>query len=156
TILDRAAILAGVAPDWLIEDILQQDSLATLFGAPESFKSFVLLDAACSVATGLPFLGKFPVKLTGDVVYVYAEGGPRFGKRLRAWETHYSKQADRLFGVAVPVNMLGTEPERLVENIVARGISLVMIMLDTLARCFGGGDENSTQHMNGFVQGCDL
>jgi hypothetical protein len=30
-----------------------------------------------------------------------------------------------------------------------------MIVLDTLARCFGGGDENSTQDMSKFVSACD-
>lgn len=29
-------------------------------------------------------------------------------------------------------------------------------MLDTLARCFGGGDENSTQDMSKFVMACDV
>jgi len=31
----------------------------------------------------------------------------------------------------------------------------VLIVLDTLARCFGGGDENSTQDMSRFVSACD-
>jgi hypothetical protein len=31
-----------------------------------------------------------------------------------------------------------------------------LIVLDTLARCFGGGDENSTQDMSNFVMACDL
>jgi hypothetical protein len=30
-----------------------------------------------------------------------------------------------------------------------------IVVIDTLARCFGGGDENSTQDMGMFVRGCD-
>ena len=156
TILNREQILEAVAPDWLIKDILTQDSLAALYGAPESFKSFVLLDAACSVATGKPFLGKFTVRLPGDVLYVYAEGGRSFSKRLRAWEHYHGIEATRLFGVAAPVNMLSLDPERLLEDIKSKGIVPELIILDTLARCFGDGDENSTQHMNAFVRGCDM
>jgi hypothetical protein len=31
----------------------------------------------------------------------------------------------------------------------------VLIVLDTMARCFGAGDENSTKDMNAFIAGCD-
>jgi hypothetical protein len=30
-----------------------------------------------------------------------------------------------------------------------------LIVIDTLNRCFGGGDENSTKDMSAFVAGCD-
>ncbi len=157
TLLDRAAILATSPPDWLIEDILPQEAFGLLFGAPEAYKSFVALDAACSVATGKPFLGRFPVKLPcpGDVVYVYGEGGRGFGRRLRAWEAYHGVNAVRLHGIAAPVNMLTNEPERLAEVIRAAAVDPALIVLDTLARCFGHGDENSTQDMNAFVGGCD-
>lgn len=30
-----------------------------------------------------------------------------------------------------------------------------MIILDTLARCFGGNDENDARDMGAFIRGCD-
>lgn len=30
-----------------------------------------------------------------------------------------------------------------------------LIILDTLARCFGGSDENAAKDMGAFIQGCD-
>src|SRR5262249_23253233 len=34
-------------------------------------------------------------------------------------------------------------------------IAALHIVIDTLNRCFGGGDENSTKDMSAFVKGCD-
>lgn len=31
-----------------------------------------------------------------------------------------------------------------------------LIELDTLARCFGGNDENAAKDMGAFIQGCDI
>ena len=44
---------------------------------------------------------------------------------------------------------------QLMEAIDAVGAKPGLIVLDTLARCFGGGDENSTQDMSRFVSACD-
>jgi putative DNA primase/helicase len=135
--------------------VIPQDSFAQLYGAPKSYKSFVALDAACSIATGRPFLGTFEVLRKGDVVYVYGEGGRGIGRRLRAWELHNGCEAERFFGIGQPVDMLGNDPDRIVDAIKVVAASPALIVIDTLARCSGGGDENSTQDMNAFVRGCD-
>lgn len=154
-ILNREAILANDEPEWLIEGLYTQDSLAQVFGKPDAYKTFFALGVACSVATGTPFLGTYSPMRTGDVVYVYGEGGRGIGKRLRAWEVYHDCEATRFFGIAEPVDMLSNEPDRLIADIKAAPICPVLIILDTLARCFGGGDENSTKDMNAFVRGCD-
>src|SRR5205814_6513929 len=100
-------------------------------------------------------LGTYNVMRTGDVVYIYGEGGRGIGKRLHAWEVANDCKAEHFFGIPEPVDMLSEEPERVVADIKAAGISPVLIVLDTLARCFGAGDENSTKDMNAFVAGCD-
>jgi hypothetical protein len=43
----------------------------------------------------------------------------------------------------------------LMQAIESLGEPPALIVLDTLARCFGGGDENSTQDMSKFVSACD-
>lgn len=37
----------------------------------------------------------------------------------------------------------------------ATGMPIRLIILDTLARCFGGSDENAAKDMGAFIQGCD-
>ena len=31
-----------------------------------------------------------------------------------------------------------------------------MVVIDTLARCFGGNDENDARDMGAFIEGCDV
>jgi hypothetical protein len=154
TILSRADILASPESAWLVAGLVPLDSLAVLFGPSDSFKSFLAVGVACCVASGTDFLGH-EVKRQGAVVYVYAEGGRGVSKRLRAWEKHNNHEAGLFFGIAEPVDMLGDDPDKLIADIRAKTLQPALIVLDTMARCFGGGDENSTRDMSRFVSGCD-
>lgn len=58
---------------WTIEDWLPDRTVAMMVAPPGSFKTWVELDAAVSVASGRPFLGTFPVKRTGPVIIVQQE-----------------------------------------------------------------------------------
>lgn len=142
---------------WLIEGLIPLDSLVELFGPSDSYKSFFAIAVACCVATGTDCLGH-AVKGAGNVVYVYAEGGRGIPKRRRAWERHNNNgaKARRFHGIAEPVNMIEDDhPKALIEDIRAKSLHPRLIVLDTKARCFGDGDENSTRDMNKFVTGCD-
>ncbi len=60
-----------------------------IIGAPfKTCKSLVGIDAAISIATGLPFLGSFTVPAPMSVVYFSGEGGPcvaqEYGRRIAA------------------------------------------------------------------------
>jgi RecA-family ATPase len=154
-ILNREKLLETPEPDWLIDGLFLQESLAQVFGEPDAWKTFLGIGVACSVATGKAFLGTYEPKCTGDVVYIYGEGGRGIGKRLRAWEMYHDCEATRFFGIAEPVDMLSNEPDKVIADIKAATLSPRLITLDTLARCFGDGDENSTKDMNAFVRGCD-
>ena len=50
--IDEAGLSSIRAPEWLIEDFLSQGSYAILFGAAGSFKTFIALDMALTIATG--------------------------------------------------------------------------------------------------------
>ena len=71
-------------PEPLLEGLLFLDSLAMLFGPSGEGKSFVAIDWALSVATGLDWCEK-PVA-PGRVIYVSAEGRGGLGQRITAWE----------------------------------------------------------------------
>jgi hypothetical protein len=47
------------------------------------------------------------------------------------------------------------EVDALVDCAKSAGLSPRIVVIDTLARCFIGGDENSTRDMGLFVHGCD-
>lgn len=64
---------AGAGTTWLVQDWLPDKSITFLVSPPESYKTWLLLDLAASVATGQPFLGKFALNGTGPALIIQQE-----------------------------------------------------------------------------------
>lgn len=76
-------------PGWLIPGFWMKQSHGIVAGEPKSMKTTLFMDAMISVATGAPFLGKYPVEETGKVLYVQNENAEwimrdRFEKMLKS------------------------------------------------------------------------
>jgi len=69
---------------WIVDDYIESDSLAQVFGDPGGGKSFVAIDIACCVATGSAWHGH-QVK-QGAVFYIAGEGHNGLARRFKAWE----------------------------------------------------------------------
>lgn len=155
-ILSRADMRDREPPEYLIDEVITEKSVMAIYGPSGSLKSFAAIDLGMAVAHGIPWQGK-DVK-QGAVVYVTGEGTAQIGHRLDAWDmangTVGSDAPFHLIPVGVPVSD-PTWVSNLIEDIEAAGISPVMIWLDTLARTFGAGDENSQKDMNAYVNGVD-
>jgi hypothetical protein len=86
-------LLANIKPPkWLVKDILTIGGLGFIAGEPKSFKSWVGLDLAVSIATGTRFLNNFEVMNPGPVLYLQEEDSPstiktRYTKVLRSKKT---------------------------------------------------------------------
>ena len=59
-ILNYQQMMQMPAPAWLIEGILPERALTLMFGDSNSFKSFLAVDMACHIATGLDWQGRRP------------------------------------------------------------------------------------------------
>ena len=145
-------------PEWLLRGILERDTFALVFGDPGCGKSFLAIDWAARVATGTPWRGE--AVQGGPVVYVAGEGQRGFGRRIRAWELHHGVSlAEKPLYLSPAVAMPDPGDLAALTNAIDTGVATVgqpaLIVLDTLARNFGGGDENSTQDMTRFVAACD-
>lgn len=68
----------------LIGDLLHVNEITLMYGQPGSFKSFVAIGAACSVALGRDW-GEHRVPQPRHVMYVAAEGGTGAAWRIEAW-----------------------------------------------------------------------
>src|SRR5690606_17316367 len=64
------------APGWTIRDFWTRRSHGIIAGEPKSFKTTIALDMAVSVASGRPFLGKYPVEDQGPVLVIQEENSP--------------------------------------------------------------------------------
>lgn len=148
-----AALNALPPAQWQIAEHWTVGGFNCLFGPPSSGKSFVAIDQALCIATGKAYLSKFPVK-QGPVCYVAAEGASGIRKRIHAWLKYYRMSAPSNFVVIPAVFNLLEKDEAAVLAEIAReslGTNPAAIFIDTLARNFGGGDENSTKDMNSFI-----
>ena len=78
-------------------------------------------------------------------------------QRYSAWlKEHGLTAAPNFRALAVPVDMLDAKTVgSLAIAILNAGLKPRLIVVDTVARCFGAGDENQTRDMNAFVKGCD-
>ena len=155
TVLDAAALLALPPPEYLVEDVLVQDTLAVLYSPAGAGKSFGALDLALSIATGTPWQGR-AVK-SGAVVYIAAEGGAGLGQRVRAWMTkHQVARIDNAWFVLGAVNLLDEdEVTAFLAELSEVAVKPLLLIADTLARCLVGGDENSAKDMGIAVAALD-
>lgn len=145
-ILGRDDLRALPQPEPLIDRTLDRNTVALLAGPPSSYKSFAALDWACSIATGKPWQGRGTV--SGRVVLVAAEGAYGLNQRVSAWEEHHRIPVpnDRLTIVSQAVQL--QRPNELAELIeTVRSEPTAMVIIDTLARCAVGLDENSAKDM---------
>jgi 5S rRNA maturation endonuclease (ribonuclease M5) len=150
-LLDSAALDQLPDPEPLIDGILYRDSLAWLHGKPGHGKSFVALDWAACVSTGLPW--QMHGTTQGQVLYVIAEGVSGLRQRVRAWEDHTRAGAGVTF-LPVAVQLLNhADVEALIT--VASDLEPVFIVVDTQARVTVGGDENSAKDMGELVAAAD-
>jgi len=119
---------------WLLEGELPQRAFAFLLGPSGVGKSFLALDYAMRVAQ------------QAAVVYVVAERLDHFRPRLDAWLQHYGGSDERLFICPRAVDLLNEDEfNEFYATIAPQQPQLLVV--DTLARCTVGADENSAQMM---------
>lgn len=146
-------------PEFLIDSLMETSVLALIFGDPGCGKSFAAIDMALCVATGTPFHGH-DVK-QGPVFYIAGEGFNGLARRFAAWSKHRSVDIEDapLFVSNRPAQFLDSGSAEQVSEAVAalaeQHGNPALIVIDTLARNFGPGDENSTSEMGQFVAAID-
>ncbi len=126
------------------------------YGASGSGKSFVLQDLACSIASGVDWLGRYPLD-QGLVCYIMAEGQAGLRQRTAAWLQHHELGAEWLgqfMVVRQPINFLESGDVddlcRAIETATGN-ITPSLVIVDTMHRCLCGGDENSAQDVGAFL-----
>src|SRR5262249_27101313 len=154
-VLDAQALEALPRPTFLVEDMLVQRTMAVAYGGAGSGKSFVALDLVLAVAAGSGWHGKTVQR--GATVYVAAEGGIGLGQRVQVWKT--SKKGSTVpdaWVVLEPINLLNEhDVQTFLATLAEEKVAPVLVVLDTLARCLLGGDENSARDMGIAVAALD-
>jgi hypothetical protein len=141
-------------PRWLVPGLLVEDSVAAIYGAPESGKSFLALDIAMAVAGGVDWHGRRVSD--GGVLYVAAEGASGLGKRVRAWEIDRGIDVGK-FPLWLDHGEINLAAERdggvraFVSDVVEELGPLRLVVIDTLNQTAAGADENSAKDMGRYI-----
>ena len=148
-----------VQQSFIIKGLVPAESLMSIYGPSGSYKSFQALSWGCHIAAGIEWDGKKVEQ--GSVLYVAGEGGPQVAKRIKAWEKESGVEVPGLVRVDRPVLPSEREEQQFIIDCCRAieeesGMPVKMIVFDTLARCFGGNDENSAKDMGAFIHGCDV
>lgn len=129
-------------PSFLVEDMIPAGGLTLFYGQMGSYKSFLVLDQAMTLAhAGM------------EVVYVAGEGGRGLELRAAAWKLAHSFQG------SVPLHVIDDMPWaskpsemiEMIEAIRAKSLKPKLVVIDTVARAMVGLNENDAADASEFV-----
>ena len=137
--------------DWLVDGVLANKGIATIYGASGSSKSFVAIDLAMNLALGNAWFG-IPVITKVPVVYVALEGFTGVVKRLQGWCKHYKWYPNNL---EVTRDELLLAENKSVDDFISfyrgREFSGGIVIIDTLNNACPNIDENHAGAMSGVI-----
>lgn len=147
--------------DFLVEGLLERDSLVGVFGESGAGKSFFVIDLLSSISAGISFHGR-PVQ-QAPTIYICGEGRKGIIKRNRAWnlgrwENPNGKKP--FYPVTMEVSLPDERMEEKLIDLIDCTISEHdiptpgVIALDTLARTLSG-DENSNADVSAYIRCLD-
>lgn len=144
-------------PNWIIKDLISERSTVLLYGPTQSYKSFISLEIALSVAMGRDTFGG--QTLAGKVFYSALEGSAHLKKARRAWRlgrqiggriSNFYLGLAPLVGIPDEVTEYGNEIAKRCGNEKPR-----LIIIDTLGKSMAGLNENDAQDAGRFIRFCD-
>ncbi|MER2606043.1 MAG: AAA family ATPase [Siculibacillus sp.] len=142
---------------WLVKGLLVDGGLSAIYGPPGTSKTFVALDLALHVAHGRDWFGRRVA--AGAVVYVSGEGQSGMLLRMKAWRQAKGDGTRAPFAlVPSSVNLFDddTGADILIADVKAHAaaldVPLRLVVLDTLSRMIGSGDEDKARDINVVVQ----
>jgi len=146
-------------PDEIVEGVLTAGDGSILYGDSNSGKTFFVIDLACAVARGVPWMGKQTEP--GLVIYLAAESPASVRSRIQAYQRHHGVKVPNFAIVQSPIDLFDGDADtdkliQLVKQIEwQKGQQARLIIGDTLARLSAGANENAGQDMGLVVRRFD-
>ncbi len=161
------AIQPVLSSRYLVKGWLDRGAASVVYGESNVGKTFLALDLATHVAGSRDWHG---CKVSpnqggiGYVVYVAGEGGTGINNRIEAIRRdrpdliETTEKSSSFLLLPTTIDLCGVGDAVALQDALihlgARSASLIVI--DTLARAMGGGDENTAKDMGAFVRNIDL
>jgi len=142
---------------YVVKGLFGRGQIIVCWGPPGSGKTFVVMEMACAVGSGQRWRGRRT--RNGVVIYVLAESSrPYAENRIAGLKREYPAMAEaKVLFVPLALNLLhgeGGDVERVIEtakHLAQERGEVALIVIDTLAVTFGGGDENKSEDMGAYV-----
>jgi archaellum biogenesis ATPase FlaH len=142
---------------YLVKGLFDRGQMIVLWGPPGSGKTFAALSLGAHIGAGKSWAGRRVKR--GKVLYVCAESTrKRLENRMRALLDAYPELDNtELFLVPLTLDLLNGDADILAVLAACEQIEdVALIVVDTLAVTFGGGDENSSEDMGKYVSNMKL
>ena len=140
---------------YVVKGIFGKGQIVVTWGAPGAGKTFVIMEMACSIGAGKPWHGRRTRK--GIVLYVAAESARAYiENRFAALKANKPELSEaEVLVIPHALDLLHhSDVDRVIETAKLLEHELgevVLIVIDTLAVTFGGGNENDPKDMNLYV-----
>jgi RecA-family ATPase len=149
----------STAKQWIVKDVIGAGEFSLWVAKPGTAKSVLLCDIGCHIAAGKAWHGR---KVDpGLVVFFAAERKALTERRIAAWRKTHNE-------TGVPFAVVGGKLDLTTGLIDAKALALSikgmeeksglpcrLVILDTVTRTFGAGDQNSSKDMQRFIQSAD-
>ncbi|WP_050929474.1 AAA family ATPase [Aestuariivita boseongensis] len=159
------AIKPVLSSRYLVKGWIDRGTTSVVYGQSNVGKTFFALDLAMHVAACVPWHGAKvspATETSGCVVYIASEGGSGLHNRIEAIRRQRPdlvEKAERRRSFTLLQSVLdlctSTDARELVRALDALPLSIDLVVIDTLARTMGDGDENTTRDMGAFVRSLD-
>ena len=151
---------------YLVKGWLDRGGASVVYGEPNAGKTFFALDLAFHIAARLPWHG---VRVDGQavinhkcrVIYIACEGGTGVDNRVEAMKLERPDIAAHASNGSFTLMKVGMDLHGQLDA-VALGNAIselnekpTLIVVDTLARTMGDGDENTSKDMGLFIRSID-
>lgn len=140
--------------DYLVKGWLNRGDLSVVFGPSNVGKSFLGVDIAHHVSKGREW-GRRRVN-KGRVLYLAAEGGATFRNRIAAVDD------PEFWVISAPVTLAGKETQaqplaEVLQHLAAvGGTGFDLVIVDTMSRVMGAGDENTAPDIADLIRNLDI
>lgn len=142
------------APNYLVDELIELDTIGGLIGPSSVGKSFVAISMAAAVASGTDFADKAVQQ--GKVLYLAGEGLNGISRRFAGWMQHTGIQIPpaSLYVSQKTVSMDALGASTVLAEVESADPDINLVIIDTLARHMVG-DENSNRDMTEFISVID-
>jgi hypothetical protein len=148
-----------VTKEELVKGLLGSGEFSLFVAKPGTAKSVLIGDIGCHVAAGIDWHGR-KVK-QGLVVFFAAERKPLTERRIAAWRKKHDVTDIPFVVVGGKLDLTtGLVDATALANTIAEleaksGHKCVLIILDTVTRTFGPGDQHQSRDMSKYIQSVD-